>query len=215
MVKRLCPQSVQLYLTSWLPGFDRVPSLPPYLPPPSLLLSGFTRDICSVIAQDNCIPDILLIASPIYFSRLYAQIVSPKTPPPGWVRVRGYKMNLFSEQFPKFLELLKCRPLKLPAPTPPVIFLLIFWAVHDISRLLNFWSSFLAENESHIYPNVCQIWSRSDDRVVKRGYGETHRQRDAAALYSRFPTTQTYYIKTVTEDFLKKPKKMKIFSFTS
>ena len=29
----------------------------------------------------------------------YAEIVSHKTPPPGWVGVRGYKMNRFSRQF--------------------------------------------------------------------------------------------------------------------
>ena len=44
---------------------------------PSLRLPGFTRDICIVIAQDNCILDI--------FSKLDAEIVSPKTLPPGWM----------------------------------------------------------------------------------------------------------------------------------
>ena len=35
---------------------------------------------------------------------------------------------------------------------------------------------FLAENESHIYPNVCQIWLRSDSRVEKGGGEQTDRQ---------------------------------------
>ena len=36
--------------------------------------------------------------------------------------------------------------------------------------------------ESVPYPNVCQIWLRSDGRVEKGG-GQTDTQRDAAALY--------------------------------
>ena len=78
---------------------------------PSLRLPGFTRDICIVIAQDNCIPYI--------FSKLDAEIVSRKTPPHEWVGMTGYKMNLFSQQFMKFQELLKFGLLQLPPETPP------------------------------------------------------------------------------------------------
>ena len=49
---------------------------------------------------------------------------------------------------------------------------------HDVILPLG-WagSNFLAENESHIYPNnVCQIWLRSDGRVEKGG--GTDRQTD-------------------------------------
>ena len=93
---------------------------------PSLRLPGFTWDICIVIAQDNCILDI--------FSKLDAEIVSPKTPPHEWVGMTGYKMNLFSQQFMKFQELLKFGLLKLLPGGVGVTFLLIFWAVHDISQ---------------------------------------------------------------------------------
>ncbi len=78
---------------------------------PSLRLPGFTRDTWIVIAQDNSFPDI--------FSKFDAEIVSPKTPPPRWVGMTGYKMNPFSRQFMKFLELLKCWPPKTSTPTPP------------------------------------------------------------------------------------------------
>ena len=49
---------------------------------------------------------------------------------------------------------------------------------HDVILPLGWAGSiFLAENESHIYPNnVCQIWLRSDGRVEKGG-GVTDRQR--------------------------------------
>ena len=108
--------------TGWLPSFARVPYLPP-----SLRLPGFTRDICIVIAQDNSIP--------VIFSKLDAEIVSPKTPPHGWVGMTGCKMNRFSQQFMTFPELLKCGPLKLPPGGLGVEFcLLIFWALHDISQ---------------------------------------------------------------------------------
>ena len=48
---------------------------------------------------------------------------------------------------------------------------------HDVILPLGWAGSiFLAENESHIYPNnVCQIWLRSDGRVEKGG--QTDRQR--------------------------------------
>ena len=62
--------------------------------------------------------------------------MSPKTPPHEWVGMTGYKMNQFSQQFMKFQELLKCGLLKLlPGGVGGgVTFLLIFWAVHDISQ---------------------------------------------------------------------------------
>ena len=54
-------------------------------------------------------------------------------------------------------------------------FLLIFCAVHDIPRTFETgvgWVKFvLAENESHIYANVCQIWLGSDGRARKKGGG--------------------------------------------
>ena len=55
---------------------------------------------------------------------------------------------------------------------------------HDVILPLGWAGSiFLAENESHIYPNnVCQIWLRSDGRVEKGGYRQTEK---TAALYSR------------------------------
>ncbi len=94
-------------------------SLSPTLSP-SLRLPGFTRDICIVTAQDNCIPDI--------FSKLDAEIVSPKTPPHEWVGMTCYKMNLFSQQFMKFQELLKFGLLKLPPETPPGVgWVKLFW----------------------------------------------------------------------------------------
>ena len=50
---------------------------------------------------------------------------------------------------------------------------------HDVILPLGWAGSiFLAENESHIYPNnVCQIWLRSDGRVEKGGGVQTDRQR--------------------------------------
>ena len=55
---------------------------------------------------------------------------------------------------------------------------------HDVILPLGWAGSiFLAENESHIYPNnVCQIWLRSDGRVEKGGGVQTEK---TAALYSR------------------------------
>ena len=51
---------------------------------------------------------------------------------------------------------------------------------------------FLAENESRIYPNVCQIWLRSDGRVEAKEEVQTDRQTDrqgdTEALYSRCVT---------------------------
>ena len=35
------------------------------------------------------------------------------------------------------------------------------------------WSIFLGESQSRIYPNVCQIWLRSDGRVEKKGGVQT------------------------------------------
>ena len=45
----------------------------------------------------------------------------------------------------------------------------------------------LAENESHIYPNMCAKFGCSPTVVSKKrgGYRQTDRQREAAALYNR------------------------------
>ena len=56
--------------------------------------------------------------------------MSPKTPPHEWVGMTGYKMNLFSQQFMKFQEVLKIGLLKLPPETPPwcgVGWVKLFW----------------------------------------------------------------------------------------
>ena len=68
--------------------------------------------------------------------------------------------------FPEFLNFLN---LKSPLATPGV------------------GKSFLCSNQSRIYPNVCQIWLRSDGRVEKGGGTDTHTHThtDAAALYNR------------------------------
>ena len=88
-------------------GFPPSPSPP--LPTPYLWLPGFTRDICKVIAQDNCIPDIV-------FKTLCWKYVPQNSP--FWIGgVRGYKMNRFSRQFMKFPKLLMTfRSLKFPPP---------------------------------------------------------------------------------------------------
>ena len=60
---------------------------------------------------------------------------------------------------------------------------------HDVILPLGWAGSiFLAENESHIYPNnVCQIWLRSDGRVEKKWGVRTDRQtKKTAALYNVF-----------------------------
>ena len=80
-------------------------SFTPSLPAPSLW-SGFTRDIWSVIAQDNCIPDILF--------KISCWNCVPKTPP-GWVGWGVTEWINFlgsSWNFPNFW------PLKLQSPPP-------------------------------------------------------------------------------------------------
>ena len=86
-------------------------------------------------------------------------------------------------------------PLKLHPLHPLVgwgghIFLLIFWTAHDISRTFAFFTPkprdpsgvgwvkfFLAENESHIYPNMCAKFGCGLTVVSKkRGYRQTDRQ---------------------------------------
>ena len=52
---------------------------------------------------------------------------------------------------------------------------------------------FLAENEPHIYPNMCAKFGCGPTGVSKNGGGggthrQTERQSDAAALYSRHGT---------------------------
>ncbi len=44
----------------------------------------------------------------------------------------------------------------------------------------------LAENESHIYPNMCPKFGCGPTVVSKKEGVQTDRQRDTAALYSRF-----------------------------
>ena len=46
-------------------------------------------------------------------------------------------------------------------------------------------SIFLADNKSHIYPNMCAKFG-CGLTVVSKKKGGTDRQRDTAALYSRF-----------------------------
>ena len=111
-------KSLLLLCTTWLPCFARVPSLPPSLPhslphslPPSLPPSLTPSLPPSPSLPTSRLPSSDYLASPgifavkslriiarirdIYFSKLYSEIVSPKTPPPGWVGLRGYKMNRF------------------------------------------------------------------------------------------------------------------------
>ena len=73
-----------------------------------------------------------------------------------------------------------------------IFFLLIFWAVHDISWTFCFdpletpmgppvvgWVKFIsAENESHIYPNMCAKCGCGPTVVSKKGGGGTNRQTD-------------------------------------
>ena len=42
---------------------------------------------------------------------------------------------------------------------------------------------FLAENESHIYPNMCATFGCGPTVVSKKGGGGTDRQTETAALY--------------------------------
>ena len=46
-------------------------------------------------------------------------------------------------------------------------------------------STFLAENEAHIYPNMCAKFGCGPTVVSKKRGVQTDRQRDTAALYSR------------------------------
>ena len=92
-------------------------------------------------------------------------------------------------------------------------FLLIFWAVRDISRTFDCFFDplksplgpppgvgqiFLGANQSHIYPNMCAKFGRGLTVVSKKGDTDTHtdththRQRDAAALYSRLLDGECY-----------------------
>ena len=128
-------------------------SLSPTLSP-SLRLPGFTRDICIVIAQDNCIPDI--------FSKLDAEIVSPKTPPHEWVGMTGYKMNLFSQQFMKFQEVLQFGLLKLPPETPPLV-----WG--GVGQIV------LGSNDSRINPHMRAKFGCSQKVLSKKKRGVTDR----------------------------------------
>ena len=60
------------------------------------------------------------------------------------------------------------------------------------------WDQFcLAENESHIFPNVCQIWLRSDGHVEMKGGGtdrQTDRQTDKGTLQLYIVDRMNYYI---------------------
>ena len=60
----------------------------------------------------------------------------PKVAPRG-VEFFGYR---FSRQFVKFPALFNFRPPTPPPPPAGLIFLLIFWTVHDISRTFDFFT---------------------------------------------------------------------------
>ena len=89
-------------------------------------------------------------------------------------------MYQFSRQFMKFPELLKCWP---PKPPWGGVCILIFWAVHEISRTFEFltpktplgppWGGvgqfFLGESQSHIYPNISTL-----PRICERDGGNEH-----------------------------------------
>ena len=111
-----------LHYTSWLPGFARAsPSLllPPHVLhlstlPPSLGLPGFAQNICSVIiAQDNCIPEILFKTW-----CLVTLTFSPLTPPPsdGVGGGRGLTKNIDFLDSSWNVWHLKFLPIKLPTP---------------------------------------------------------------------------------------------------
>ena len=139
--------SVFLCNTSWLPGFARAP---PSLP------ASLSLDASSFL---------------------------PKTP---------HKMYRFSRQFMKFPELLKFGPLTFQPPSGVLKFF-FFGFLSSIWHFPDFWfvdplrtpvgpswggvgqMYVLAENESHIYPNMCAKFGCGPTVVSKKG-GGTDRQ---------------------------------------
>ena len=92
------------------------------------------------------------------FSKLDAEIVSPKTPPPGWVGVTGNKINRFSRQFMKFLGLFFIfDPLKSPLRPP----------CGGVGRF------FLDSNDSRIYPHMLAKFGCDPPVVSKKGGTDT------------------------------------------
>ena len=96
--------------------------------------------------------------NPGTFSKFDAEIVSSKTPPPGWVGMTGYKINKFSRQSMIFPRLLNFWPLKIPPHIP------LGWSG---SNFVGF--EWFPDQSAH----ACQIWLQSDGRVEKGGYRQT------------------------------------------
>ena len=89
--------------------------------------------------------------------------MSPKTPPHEWVGMTGYKMNLFSQQFMKFKELLKFGLLKLPLKPPPP------WC--GVGQIV------LGSNDSRINPHMRAKFGCSQKVVSKKGGGTDRHTR--------------------------------------
>ena len=85
------------------------PFVPPFCPP-SLGLPGFGQNICSVIAQNNSIPEIHLKK---WCFGLVTLTFSPYPLTPVGEGIQKYR---FSRQFMKCPRHLKCLPIKLPTP---------------------------------------------------------------------------------------------------
>ena len=92
------------------------------------------------------------------------------------------------------------------------VFLLIFWAVHDISQ--TFWPTkippgvrwvncFTWEWVPYLSEYVCQIWLRYDGRVKKRGVQSTDRQTDKRTLQLYIVDVTSYSVTPyyVTSDY--------------
>ena len=186
------PPTIPPSLPSCLP-----PSLPPCLPPsilsslrPSLWIPGFTLDICSIIGQDNCIPEILFKIGCLVTLK-WCALKLPLQGGWGW-GVKNESIFSAVHEISRTFEMLT--PKTSPPPPPGGVgvdfLVLIFWAVHDISRTLEF---------------VCSQTVVSKKRGVQthaRTHTRTHTQRDTAAVYSRKPghlnIQQNIFLKKIT-----------------
>ena len=123
----------------------------------------------------------------------------------------GLQVETFSRQFMRFPELLKFW-WGVSWWKFFLSFLLIFWAVHDISQTflptkippgVGWVNFFTWEWVPYLSEYVCQIWLRSDGRVEKKGVQSTDRQTDKGTLQLYLVDVTSYSVTPyyVTSDY--------------
>ena len=89
-----------------------------------------------------------------------------KRPHHEWVGMTGYKKNIFSQQFMKFQEVLKCGLLKLPPETPPP------WC--GVGWVKMFWVRMIPGSIRTCVPNLVAVRRSCRKKRGGGGYRQTH-----------------------------------------